>query len=75
MYRQQIPAAIIDSSHDFSLTTFDHKSIINNNFELNLPLNEISYKFGPYPTRERLFWSLPKIFTGINDILNYFKLK
>lgn len=64
LYRQQIPAAIIDRNHGFSLTTFDHKTIINDNFQLNMSRSEISYSFGPYPTEDRLFWSLPKLFTG-----------
>uniref|UniRef100_A0A1B6EDX6 Basement membrane-specific heparan sulfate proteoglycan core protein n=1 Tax=Clastoptera arizonana TaxID=38151 RepID=A0A1B6EDX6_9HEMI len=68
LYRDQIPMQIIDRSHTFTLTDINRQTIIQDDFILNVAMNEIGYDFSNQ--RQRLFWSLPEVFTG-NKITSY----
>ncbi|ERL92778.1 hypothetical protein D910_10086, partial [Dendroctonus ponderosae] len=68
LYLEQIPVQITEEHH-FILTDEQFKVTINEGFKINLALNEIGYTFPP-SRREKMYWSLPPIFTG-NQIKSY----
>ncbi|XP_076269824.1 terribly reduced optic lobes isoform X47 [Rhynchophorus ferrugineus] len=68
LYVEQIPV-LITENHGFTLTDQYYRTRINNDFKINIPKNEIGYNFPP-SQRERLYWSLPSVFTG-NQIKSY----
>lgn len=68
LFLEQIPVQIIED-HGFILTDQYFKETIKSGFKTNLALNEIGYTFPP-SRRERMYWSLPSIFTG-NQIKSY----
>lgn len=55
--------------HHFILTDEQFKETIREGFKVSLALNEIGYTFPP-SRREKMYWSLPSIFTG-NQIKSY----
>lgn len=70
MYIEQIPSQIIEGiDHEFTLTDQLQSRRITDGFIVNEGMNEIGYTFRP-SNRDRLFWSLPKMFTG-NKIKSY----
>lgn len=67
-----MPSQIISGfDHGFTLTDQFQRDKISDSsaFHLNEAMNEIGYTFKP-SNRDRLFWSLPKMFTG-NQIKSY----
>ncbi|XP_066260113.1 basement membrane-specific heparan sulfate proteoglycan core protein isoform X1 [Euwallacea similis] len=68
LYVEQIPVQITDD-HGFILTDQYFRETIKSDFKTNLAMNEIGYNFRP-SIRERMYWSLPSIFTG-NQIKSY----
>ncbi|KAK9737087.1 Laminin EGF domain [Popillia japonica] len=63
MYIEQIPSEILEENHNFSLTDQFFRNQITTGFEIRSRINEIGYVFRPSQS-ERLFWSLPRKFTG-----------
>ncbi|XP_078043463.1 terribly reduced optic lobes isoform X5 [Augochlora pura] len=69
LYVQQIPVGVYNAQHGFTLTDSTRQEVIDKDFELNIALNEIGYRYSEGRGR-RLFWSLPPILTG-NKIKSY----
>ncbi|XP_060518138.1 basement membrane-specific heparan sulfate proteoglycan core protein isoform X3 [Cylas formicarius] len=67
-YVEQIPVTILED-HGFTLTDQYYRQRIASGFNLNPSLNEIGFNFAP-SQRERMYWSLPSIFTG-NKLKSY----
>ncbi|KRT82106.1 Immunoglobulin, partial [Oryctes borbonicus] len=63
MFIEQIPSEIYGSNHNFTLTDQYSRNVITTGFQTTSEINEIGYIFRPSQS-ERLFWSLPRRFTG-----------
>nr|QYB17310.1 heparan sulfate proteoglycan [Laodelphax striatellus] len=69
LYITQIPMLIIDNNHGFTLTDSNREDIISDGFKLIPQKNEIGFNL-QNQQRSRLFWSLPREFTG-NKVTSY----